>query len=93
MNVDFTYKRPSLSKTFQTVNKDFKHNTFFSTIFRKRKLDEIPYTFRNLLGLLESAIMLRTSMREINVNGVNSLYHRQLVIKAYLINTITRINK
>ena len=25
------------------------------------------YTFRNLLGLLESAIMLRTSMREINV--------------------------
>ena len=25
------------------------------------------YTFRNLLGLLESAIMFRTSMREINV--------------------------
>ena len=25
------------------------------------------YTFRNLLGLLESAIMLRASMREINV--------------------------
>ena len=27
----------------------------------------LAYTFRNLLGLLESAIMLRTSMREINV--------------------------
>ena len=25
------------------------------------------YTFRNLLGLLESAIMLRTSTREVNV--------------------------
>ena len=27
----------------------------------------MAYTFRNLLGLLESAIMLRTSMHEINV--------------------------
>ena len=27
------------------------------------------YTFRNLLGLLESAIMLQTSTLEINVEG------------------------
>ena len=29
------------------------------------------YTFHNLLGLLESAIMLRTSMHEINVELPN----------------------
>ena len=31
----------------------------------------MAYTFRNLLGLLESAIMLRTSMHEINVQQPN----------------------
>ena len=31
----------------------------------------MAYTFRNLLGLLESAIILRTSMREINVEQPN----------------------
>ena len=29
------------------------------------------YTFRNLLGLLDAAIMLRTSTREINVKQPN----------------------
>ena len=32
----------------------------------------IVYTFRNLLGLLESAIMLRTSTRENKFNGLFS---------------------
>ena len=31
----------------------------------------MAYTFHNLLGLLESAIMLRTSMHEINVEQLN----------------------
>ena len=31
----------------------------------------MAYTFRNLLGLLESAIMLRTSMHKINVKQPN----------------------
>ena len=31
----------------------------------------MAYTFRNLLGLLESAIMLRTSMHEINIKQPN----------------------
>ena len=31
----------------------------------------MAYTFHNLLGLLESAIMLRTSMHEINVSQPN----------------------
>ena len=29
------------------------------------------YTFRNLIGLIKSAIMLRTSMHEINVEQLN----------------------
>ena len=32
----------------------------------------MAYTFRNLLGLLESAIMLRTSMHEINVSSAKA---------------------
>ena len=31
----------------------------------------MAFTFRNLIGLLESAIMLRTSMRQINVEQPN----------------------
>ena len=45
---------------FDIVNFRFWMVTFLAVLL-------MAYTFRNLLGLLESAIMLRTSMREINV--------------------------
>ena len=41
--------------------------TDFDVVFSVLDGDVMVYTFRNFLGLLESAIMLQTSTREINV--------------------------
>ena len=45
---------------FDIVNFPFRMVTFLAVLL-------MVYTFRNLLGLLESVIMLWTSMHEINV--------------------------
>ena len=56
------------NKFIKTVSSEI-HDKRYDFDFDIEKLAVLlmVYTFRNLLGLLESAIMLRTSMRETNV--------------------------
>ena len=70
----FLYLHLSIANGFVYSKIYDKRDDFDSDIVNFTFLDgDVPrraimaFTFRNLLGLLESATMLRTSMREINV--------------------------